>query len=44
MSDDRPENRVRRGRNVAVFAILAAFAVLVFAVTIVKLGAIGAPG
>lgn len=35
-------HRRRRSRNVAVFAALAAFAALLFAVTIVKLG--GAAG
>ena len=38
------EERARRGRNIAMFVILASLAVLIFAVTLVKLGAIGAPG
>ena len=44
MPADDSEHRAQQGRNITVFVILAALAVLIFAVTLVKLGAIGAPG
>ena len=44
MPANDPGHRTRQGRNIAVFVILLALAVLIFAVTLVKLGAIGAPG
>lgn len=34
-----PQNRARRGRNIALALGLVAFAILVFLVTVVRLGA-----
>ena len=37
-SEDGPAGRARRGRNIALALALAAFVVIVFVVTLVKLG------
>ena len=44
MSGEKSRHQARRGRNIAMLVILSALAILIFAVTLVKLGAIGAPG
>jgi len=43
MSDRRQIEAARRGRNRALGILLLGLAGLVFAVTLVKLGAVGAP-
>jgi hypothetical protein len=42
-SEDGPSARARRGRNLLLALALGAFVVLVFIVTLVKLGANAAP-
>ncbi|MGI8840182.1 MAG: hypothetical protein ACR2F8_05290 [Caulobacteraceae bacterium] len=43
-SEDQPAARARRGRNVLLAVALAAFVVVVFIVTLVKLSANGPRG
>lgn len=43
MAAPADDPRRRRGRNYALLVLLAALAALVFAVTVAKLGAVGAP-
>lgn len=44
MSAPAGDPRRRRGRNYALLVLLTALAALVFAVTMAKLGVVGAPG
>ena len=43
-SEDRPAAKARRGRNVLLALALGAFVIVVFIVTLVKLGVHGAQG